>query len=298
MTTRLADLCAWRQWSWNIRPLVRIFTVYLPIAALALLFTLPLIWLISSSLKPETQVFEFPPRFIPREIRWANYPDVFGLFPFVTSARNTLIVVFGVMAGRLLTSSMAAYAFARLRFPGRNALFIVVLGTLMIPYHVTLIPQYLLFRDLGWLNSFKPLIVPSWFGGGAFFIFLLRQFFQTIPTEYDDAARIDGCGFVGIYRRIILPMSMPALGTTAIFTFMWEWNDVLAPLIYLNTPDKRTLAVAFQEWQRIPHGSDAISHPWNQIMAVAFLVCLPPLFVFFFAQRYFIQGVVISGVKG
>ena len=298
MTTRLVDLPAWQQWPKIMRSVVRVLIVYVPIAALAILFTLPLLWLISSSLKPETQVFEFPPRFIPRQIRWANYPDVIDSFPFVTSARNTLAVVFGVMIGRVLTASMAAYAFARLRFPGRDALFVVVLGTLMIPYHVTLIPQYLLFRDLGWLNSFKPLIVPSWFGGGAFFIFLLRQFFQTIPTEYDDAARIDGCGFVGIYRRIILPMSLPALGTTAIFTFMWEWNDVLAPLIYLNTPDKRTLAVAFQEWQRIPHGSDAISHPWNQIMAVAFLVCLPPLFVFFFAQRHFIQGVVISGVKG
>ena len=162
MTTRLVDLPAWQQWPKIMRSVVRVLIVYVPIAALAILFTLPLIWLISSSLKPETQVFEFPPRFIPRQIKWANYPDVIDSFPFVTSARNTLAVVFGVMIGRVLTASMAAYAFARLRFPGRDALFVVVLGTLMIPYHVTLIPQYLLFRDLGWLNSFKPqLIAPS-----------------------------------------------------------------------------------------------------------------------------------------
>ena len=173
----------------------------------------------------------------------------------------------------------------------------LVLTTLMIPYHVILIPQYLIFRDLGWLNTLKPLIVPAWFGGGAFFIFLLRQFFMTIPREYDDAARIDGCGFIQVWWHIILPMSLPALGAVAIFTFMGEWNDFLAPLIYLNTPEKQTLAIAVEQWRRSSVHT-GYNHQWNHIMAVATVVTVPPLLVFFFAQRHFIQGVVISGIKG
>ncbi len=276
---------------------LRLLVVYLPITALALVYTAPLIWLVSSSLKPEGQVFEYPPNFIPRSFEWVNYPDALVQFPFIVSGLNTLTIVVGVLVGRLLTASLAAYGFARLRFPGRNVLFVLVLTTLMIPYHVILIPQYLIFRDLGWLNTLKPLIVPAWFGGGAFFIFLLRQFFMTIPREYDDAARIDGCGFIRVWWYIILPMSLPALGAVSIFTLMGEWNDFLAPLIYLNTPDKQTLAIAVEQWRRsgIIHG---YKHQWNHIMAVSTVVTIPPLLVFFFAQRHFIQGVVISGIKG
>ncbi len=276
---------------------IRLLIIYLPITALALVYTAPLIWLVSSSLKPEGQVFEYPPNFIPRSLEWINYPDALVQFPFIVTGLNTLTIVGGVLAGRLLTASLAAYGFARLRFPGRNVLFVLVLTTLMIPYHVILIPQYLIFRDLGWLNTLKPLIVPAWFGGGAFFIFLLRQFFMTIPREYDDAARIDGCGFIRVWWYIILPMSLPALGAVSIFTLMGEWNDFLAPLIYLNTPDKQTLAIAVEQWRRsgIIHG---YKHQWNHIMAVSTVVTLPPLIVFFFAQRHFIQGVVISGIKG
>ena len=261
------------------------------------MYTAPLIWLVSSSLKPEGQVFEYPPNFIPRSFEWVNYPEALVQFPFIVSGLNTLTIVVGVLVGRLLTASLAAYGFARLRFPGRNVLFVLVLTTLMIPYHVILIPQYLIFRDLGWLNTLKPLIVPAWFGGGAFFIFLLRQFFMTIPREYDDAARIDGCGFIRVWWYIILPMSLPALGAVSIFTLMGEWNDFLAPLIYLNTPDKQTLAIAVEQWRRsgIIHG---YKHQWNHIMAVSTVVTIPPLLVFFFAQRHFIQGVVISGIKG
>ena len=276
---------------------VRLLVVYLPITALALVYMATLIWLVSSSLKPEGQVFEYPPNFIPRSFEWSNYPDALVQFPFIVSGLNTLTIVVGVLMGRLLTASLAAYGFARLRFPGRNVLFVLVLTTLMIPYHVILIPQYLIFRDLGWLNTLKPLIVPAWFGGGAFFIFLLRQFFMTIPREYDDAARIDGCGFIRVWWHIILPMSLPALGAVSIFTLMGEWNDFLAPLIYLNTPDKQTLAIAVEQWRRsgIIHG---YNHQWNHIMAVSTVVTIPPLLVFFFAQRHFIQGVVISGIKG
>jgi ABC-type glycerol-3-phosphate transport system permease component len=276
---------------------MRLLVIYLPITALALVYTAPLIWLVSSSLKPEGQVFEYPPNFIPRSFEWVNYPDALVQFPFIVTGLNTLTIVVGVLVGRLLTASLAAYGFARLRFPGRNVLFVLVLTTLMIPYHVILIPQYLIFRDLGWLNTLKPLIVPAWFGGGAFFIFLLRQFFMTIPREYDDAARIDGCGFIQVWWHIIMPMSLPALGAVAIFTFMGEWNDFLAPLIYLNTPEKQTLAIAVEQWRRSSVHT-GYNHQWNHIMAVATVVTVPPLLIFFFAQRHFIQGVVISGIKG
>jgi ABC-type glycerol-3-phosphate transport system permease component len=178
-------------------------------------------------------------------------------------------------------------------------LFVLVLSTMMLPYHVTLIPQFLFFRQLGWLNSFLPLTVPAFFGGGAFNIFLLRQYFLGIPREYDDAAEIDGCSPLGTYWRIILPMSKPALGAVAIFTFMGQWNDYFAPLIYLNTADKFTLALAFKEWELTQQsGLGYKPHPYNQIMAMATLITLIPMVVFFFTQRYFIQGVVMSGIKG
>jgi ABC-type glycerol-3-phosphate transport system permease component len=175
----------------------------------------------------------------------------------------------------------------------------VVLGTLMIPFHVTLIPQFLLFRQLEWTDSAKPLIVPAFFGGGAFYIFLLRQFFLTIPLEMDDAARIDGCGVFGTFWYIILPLSLPALGTVAIYTFMEEWNAFLRPLIYLNSPDNQTLAIALRHWQLGGvAGGGWIHVPWTQIMAIASLITVPPLLTFFATQRYFIQGIVVTGLKG
>jgi ABC-type glycerol-3-phosphate transport system permease component len=230
---------------------------------------------------------------------WENYTDALDHFPLVRAFLNTVVVVFGVMVGRLVTASLAAYAFARLRFPLRGPLFMVVLGTLMIPFHVTLIPQFLLFRQLKWTDSVKPLIVPAFFGGGAFYIFLLRQFFLTIPLEMDDAARIDGCGVFGTFWHIILPLSLPALGTVAIYTFMEEWNAFLRPLIYLNSPDKQTLAIALRHWQLGGvTGVGTLRVPWTQIMAMASLITVPPLVTFFATQRYFIQGVVVTGLKG
>ena len=273
--------------------------LYLAVLALAAVFAVPLVWLVSSSLKPVEEVFDFPPRLIPSRIVWENYTEALGQFPFVRALVNTVKIVFGVMVGRLLTASLAAYAFARLRFPLRGPLFMVVLGTLMIPFHVTLIPQFLLFRQLGWTDSAKPLIVPAFFGGGAFYIFLLRQFFLTIPLEMDDAARIDGCGVFGTFWHIILPLSLPALGTVAIYTFMAEWNAFLRPLIFLNSPDKQTLAIALRHWQL--GGSSAVGTlrvPWTQIMAMAALITVPPLVTFFATQRYFIQGIVVTGLKG
>ena len=279
------------------RRMLRRVLLYLVVLVGAFIFVAPMLWLVGSSLKPERDVWEYPPRFIPREFRWDNYPYALSSFPFMRGFVNTMTICVGVMVGRLISATLVAYAFARLRFPLRDVLFLLVLSTMMIPYHVTLIPQFLIFRDLGWLNSFKPLVVPSFLGGGAFFIFLLRQFFMSIPKDYDDAARIDGCGTFGIFWRIILPMSLPALGTVAIFTFMDTWNDFLGPLIYLSSPEKQTLTVAYQNWQR-QMGHLTIVHAWTHIMAIGVLMTIPPTLVFFLAQRYFIQGIVVSGIKG
>ena len=271
--------------------------IYLGLLIGIAIFTGPLYWMVASGLKPEGDVFEYPPNFFPSTIHWYNYPEALDTFPFVRSLTNSAIIIIGVELGRLITSSLAAFGFSRVSFPHRDKIFVLVLSTLMIPYHVTLIPQFLIFRDLGWLDSVYPLIVPNLFGGGAFFIFLLRQFFLTIPKDYDDAARIDGCGTFGIFWRIIMPQSLPALGAVAIFTFMWTLEYFLAPLIYLNSPEKHTVALAYQQWQRSPQHF-GFKHGWNHIMAIGSLITLPPVLVFFFTQRYFIQGVVISGVKG
>lgn len=273
--------------------------IYLLLLAVGFMLAVPFIWLISSSLKTETDAFAIPPSFIPNPVQWSNYVTGLTEFPFVRSTINTMILVVWVMVGTVLSASLVAYGFARVRFPGRTSLFILVLSTMMIPSHVTLIPQYLLFRELKWLDSFKPLIVPSFFGGGAFYIFLLRQFFLTIPLDYDDAARIDGCGTFAIFWRIILPLSKPALGTMAIFTFMGQWNAFFEPLIYLNRFESQPLAVALTTWVQTAHGSTSMHYvPWVAIMAVSTLIALPPVMVFFFAQRHFIQGVVVSGMKG
>jgi multiple sugar transport system permease protein len=272
--------------------------LYLILPAFGLIFIMPLVWLVSSSLKTESQAAALPPNFIPNPVMLVNYPTALDLFPFWTSAANTMVILVGVMVGHLLTASFTAYAFARIRFPGRDAIFVLVLSTMMIPYYAYLLPQYLLFRDLHWLDSPLPLIVPSLFGQAPFFIFLFRQFFRTIPREYDEAARIDGCGWLDIYWRIMLPLILPALGATAIFSFMGTWNDFLAPLIYLNEPSKQTLAIAIRTWEAFQsHGT--IAHALRvHILAVSVLITIPPILLFFFAQRYFIQGVVVSGVKG
>jgi len=272
--------------------------LYLVLAVGAAIFMVPFVWLVGTSLKPDQQVFTIPPTFIPRPVMWSNYPEALGRFPLWVGLKNTMTIVVGVLIGRVLTCTVVAYSFARLRFPGRDILFVVVLATMMIPYHVVLIPQYLMFRSLKWLNTPLPMIVPNWFGGGAFFIFMMRQFFMSLNRELDDAARIEGCGFFGVFWRIILPQSLPALGTLAIFTFMGQWNDFFAPLIYLNTRDKMTLAVALRSWEVDAMRINRQDVSWQYLMAMATLLTIPPVLVFFFLQRHFIQGIVVTGVKG
>ncbi len=266
--------------------------VYCLLIALGFLFAMPLVWLISTSLKSNEQVGMWPPVWIPYPFVWENYfvawtSGRFGLY-FFNTAFITVLATFG----QLLTASMAAFGFARLRFPGREVLFAVLLATMMLPFVVTMIPTFILFKNLGWLDSFRPLIVPYYFGGGAFFIFLLRQFFKTLPTELFEQATIDGASNYRIYYQILLPLSKPALSTVAIFGFLHHWNDFLAPLIYLNSPEKFTLALGLQQFiQRT-------EVRYQEMMAMALLMTIPVLLVFFFFQQYFIRGVVMSGIKG
>lgn len=273
--------------------------LYLLLIALAIIFSYPLIWMITTSFKPEGYAFEYPPRLYAGTFQWQNYTEAWSQFPFWQSLGNTLTIMIGTLVGRMLSASLTAYALARLRAPGRNLLFMVVLSTMMIPYQVTLIPQFILFRKLRWLDSMKPLIWPHWFGGGAYFIFLLRQFYMTIPRDYDDAARMDGCGSFGIFFRIILPLSAPAMGVVAIYTFMGCWNDVFAPLVYLSAREKQTLAVAILHWRRWGAATAGFNPPkYVEIMAMSAVLTIPPTIVFFLTQRYFVQGIVITGIKG
>lgn len=269
-------------------------TIVLAIGALVVLA--PIAWMLSTSLKDKIEVFLFPPTWIPHPILWSNYQEaLFGTVPFDLFYRNTVLYVTLALVGEVLSCSMVAYGFARLRAPGRHLLFLLMLSTMMVPSQVTMIPQYILFRSFGWLNSYLPLIVPTYFGS-AFSIFLLRQFFLGIPRDYDDAARIDGASRLQILLRVILPLAKPALVTVAIFSFMSRWNDFLGPLIYLNNSADYPVSIGLQYFQQMGPGAGIT--PWNLLMAATLVATLPPVFVFFFLQRYFIQGVVVSGIKG
>lgn len=266
--------------------------IYLLLTVLGAVLMAPLVWLISSSLKTEAHIFAMPPEWIPQPVRWSNYRDVFDIVPFSRGWLNSTVVATVTVAGTLISASIVAFGFARVRFPGRDKLFLLLIATVMIPYHVTLIPTYVLFRELGWLNTFLPLTVPAWFGGGAFNIFLLRQFYMRLPLELDDAARIDGASLWQIYKDVILPQSKPALGVIAIFTFLTSWNDFFAPFIYLNSPEKYTLPLMLRLFQST-EGTQ-----WHLLMAASVMTAIPCIVLYFVAQRYFIQGVVFTGLKG
>ncbi len=257
-----------------------------------LVMLLPFLWLLSTSLKEQQQIFRYPPEWIPSPVRWQNYPEALGQLPFGQFTLNTLVITCLTLAGVLLTSSLAAYGFARLRFPGRDLIFLVLLSAMMLPYAVIMIPQYILFRYLGWIDTFLPLTVPHFFGGGVFNIFLLRQFFRTIPADLTDAARIDGAGELRIYWQIMLPLAGPALATVAIFTFINSWNDFLGPLIYLSSHDKYTIALGLATFKGL------YSTQWQYLMAASTVMIAPIIVLFFLAQRSFVQGIVMTGTKG
>ena len=254
------------------------------------LFFIPFYWAIASSLKVEGQLFVIPPVWIPHPVEFNNYPDALNALPFPRYYMNTAIITGASMIGDVIVSTMVAFGFARMRFVGRDALFMILLATMMLPMQVTMIPQFIIFRSLGWVNTFLPLIIPSFFGS-AFYIFLLRQFFLAIPTDLEDAARIDGASSLHILWYIFVPLSLTAMATVAIFSFMHHWQDFFLPLIYLNSKDLKTVALGLQMFRA------EFSTDWNHMMAASVLTTIPPLLLFFFAQRYFISGIVMTGLK-
>jgi multiple sugar transport system permease protein len=267
------------------------FFAYAILCLAAGVFLLPLFWMLSSSLKPEWQVLANPPVWLPNPPRWENYHEALTYLPFGRYALNTLIISLGCIVGHVLSCTLVAYAFARLRAPGKGFLFLLVLSTLMLPYPVTMVPLFALFNRLGWIDTFLPLIVPAFFGN-AFYIFLLRQFFLTLPPELEDAARIDGANTLQILWRVILPISTPALATVIIFTFQATWNDFLQPLIYLQNQSHYTLTLGLNFFR----GSFQVN--WAYLMAASLVVVLPVVVVFFLTQRLFIQGIAMTGMKG
>ncbi len=256
----------------------------------ALLFLVPILWMLSSSLKPNYQIFEIPPRWLPRPPRWENYREALTILPFGRYFINTTVIALLTIVGHLLSCTLIAYAFARLRAPGRETLFVVLLATLMLPYPVTMVPLYVLFNRLGWINTILPLVAPAFFGA-AFYIFLLRQFFRAIPGDFEDAARIDGANLLQILWRIMLPLALPALTTVAIFTFQYAWNDFLAPLIYLQRPELYTLTIGLQFFRT------TYTTNWAYLMAASLVTVLPVIILFFAAQKAFVEGIAVGGVN-
>ena len=279
--------------SYRLRAHLASITIYAIVAGGGVIICLPLAWMVLTALSPEGSVVSGGISW-PKALHWENFPRALTQpnFPFGRFALNTSTVTFFTIVGTVSSSALVAYAFARLRFRGRKALFTLVLATIMVPYQVTLIPRFLLFAELGWIDTLLPLTVPAFLGGGAFNIFLLRQFFLSIPQEMLDAAQIDGCGFLGSFWHIAIPSSLPALGTVAIFTMIWTWNDFLGPLVYLNTNDNYTLSVGLALFRTGVSGLDI-----TLLMAASLVVLAPCVLVFFVCQRMFIQGIVVTGVK-
>ena len=256
----------------------------------AITMIVPFIWMLSTSLKAPGQTFVYPPQFVPDPLVFENYPNMWQALTFGQFFVNSLNIASLSTIGQLITCSMGAFAFSVLKFRGRDLLFLALLATLMVPYQVTLIPTFILFSKLGWVGTHLPLWVPA-FWGGAFGTFLLRQFYLTIPMDLAESARIDGANIFQIFRHIYLPLSKPAMATLAIFTFMWSWNDLLNPLIYVSRLDQLTLTVGMSLFQNQYGGK------WTLMMAAAVVSILPILIIFFMAQKYFIRGIALTGVK-
>ncbi|GGD46900.1 carbohydrate ABC transporter permease [Paenibacillus nasutitermitis] len=272
----------------RIRKLVT-FVVLLLFAVLA---AVPFVWLIRSSLMRTDELFVFPPKIWPEQLLWHNYVDVFSMIPFALYFKNTMFIMVPVMLGVVITSSMCGYGFARLRFPFQHVWFALILSTMMLPSAVTLIPTFIMWSELKAVNTFWPLTLPAWFGGGAFNIFLMRQFFMNIPKELDESALIDGAVFFQIYTRIMLPLVKPALIVVAFFTFMNVWNDFFSPLIFLNEDAKYTLALGLLQLKGM------YATEWNLLMAGSAIMVLPAIAIFFIGQKYFIEGISLTGIKG
>jgi multiple sugar transport system permease protein len=257
----------------------------------AMLAFVPLFWLLRSSFMSLSELYLYPPLLWSKAMHWKNYTDAVEVVDFPLYLRNTMTIMVPVMVGTLLTSSLSAYGFARLNFPLKRLWFALIVSSMMLPHAVTMLPTFLTWSKLGAINTFLPLTVPVWFGGGAFNVFMLRQFFMTIPNDIEDAAIMDGAGFFDIYLKIMLPLVKPALIVVALFTFMGVWNDFFNPLIYLNDDKMYTLALGLLLFK------GTYSSNWHLLMAGSTIVVIPPIIVFLFGQKYFIEGVTLSGMK-
>ncbi len=279
----------------KIRPskIVWRFVLYGVLILLSLFCLLPLAWMVRSSFMKSTQIVQVRPFIVwPEILLWKNYTDALKFVPFLRYLMNTLIVLGGVLLGTVLTSTLAAYSFSRIKWRGRNMIFGILMSSMMLPGAVTLIPTYLAWGALDKVNTFWPLILPAFFGGGIFNIFLLRQFYNSIPMELDEAAFVDGANNLQIYAKIIVPLSRPAIVVVALFTFLGVWNDYFGPIIYLNDPKKFTLAIGLLQFR------GEYSTKWNLVMAASTVVIIPCLIVFLFGQKQLIEGISLTGLKG
>lgn len=268
--------------------------LYLALLAGAVPTLLPFVWLVRSALMQDAQMFIAPPQWIPDPFQWSNFTDALTAQPFGRYFLNTVVIAVISVIGTVLTCSIAAFSFSRLRWRGRNVVFAVLLSSVMLPYAVTLIPTFVMWQELGALNTIAPLTVPSWFagaGGGVLNVFLLRQFFLTIPFELDEAAYIDGASPWRVFWMVVMPLSKPAIVVVTIFTFIGTWNDFLGPLLYLNDEEKYTLSIGLASFQSI------YITQWGYLMAASAAVIAPIIALFFFLQRYFIEGVTLTGIK-
>lgn len=275
----------------RLQGIVRSILIHAALLPAAFVFMLPFLWMLSTSLKTDAQLYAYPPIWIPNPLNWANYPNAVTYITFFLYLRNTLIIAVAATIGAVISCSLVAYSLSRIPWPGRHILFIATVATLMLPFQVTLIPLFLVFKNLGWVGDFRPLIVPHFFGG-ALYIFLLRQFFMTIPMELSEAARIDGASEFRIYWSVILPLVRPALATVAIFEFIARWRDYLGPLIYLNDQRLYTLSLGMYQY------SSQYGREWGLLMAASVLITMPIILLFFFVQKTFVQGITLTGIKG
>ncbi len=274
--------------------------VHVVLVFLSAIFLIPLLWMISTSLKTDVQALAFPPVWVPNPPQPGNYKQAWeygmeqlaGQAPMLIYARNSILIAILTVTGTVVSNAIVAYSFARLRWPGRDIAFAITLATMMVPFPVIMVPLFGLFKDFGWVGSFRPLWIPAWFAG-AFNIFLLRQFYRTIPFELSEAAKIDGCSEWAIFQQVILPLAKPALAVVALFSFMGTWNDFLGPLLYLQDQKTFTLAVGIQAFR-----SQAGGAPIHLQMAASTMMVAPIIILFFFAQKQFIQGIATSGLKG
>lgn len=281
----------------NKKKLMTVLT-HVALVSLSMVFIFPFLWLLDTAVKPINETMKQPPVWIPSKFEFNNFweainygSDKVGYIPFLVYAENTVMLAILVVTGTVISNAVVAYSFARLRWPGRDLIFAITLATMMVPFPVLMVPTFTIFKSLGWVGTYRPLWVPAWFGS-AFSIFLLRQFFKTIPSELSEAAKIDGAGEWTIFRAIVLPLTKPALSVVALFSFMGTWNDFMGPLIYLLRQETFTLSLGLEFYHSKAGGTQ-----WNLLMAATCIVILPVLVVFFFCQKQFIKGISITGIK-